>query len=129
VHVNIDILKDVLLQSWSRNTSYPKAKGKWNQNNPALGQCAVTSLVVQDIFGGRIIYNKDFHHYWNILRDGTVLDLTKDQFGDDLKIDRYEVSSRNHLLKSSAAIRAKTPERYAMLKQRVAQLLLIKPEE
>ncbi len=39
---------EALIRSWSIETS-----SKWTTENPAKGQCGVTALVVQDIYGGR----------------------------------------------------------------------------
>lgn len=45
-------LKECLQESWSKETSAdPK---KWTADNPAWGQCAVTTLVAQDFYGGNI---------------------------------------------------------------------------
>ncbi len=43
-----DVL-NALRKSWSIQSS-----SKWSVDNPAKGQCGVTSLVVQDILGGEI---------------------------------------------------------------------------
>ena len=40
---------EALIRSWSIETS-----SKWTIENPAKGQCGVTALVVQDIYGGEI---------------------------------------------------------------------------
>jgi hypothetical protein len=39
-------LKNVLMKVWSIESS-----SKWTPENPAKGQCGVTTLVVNDIFG------------------------------------------------------------------------------
>ena len=45
-------LKECFETSWSRKTSADP--DNWSPDNPAWGQCAVTSLVVSDFFGGTI---------------------------------------------------------------------------
>lgn len=127
--VNIDILRHSFEKSWSRKTSYPGSRNDWSPHNPAKGQCAVTSLIVNDLFGGKIVYNKDYHHYWNILEDGTEVDLTRGQFGDQVNIKGYSVAGRKYILDSETAALAKTPERYALLKSRVEKLLLVEQEK
>lgn len=74
------ILARAIREAWRASTS--AVPEEWSPINPARGQCAVTALVVQDHCGGRLcraIVNGE-SHYWNILDDGTEIDLTKDQF-------------------------------------------------
>jgi hypothetical protein len=76
-------------EAWSLETCYPSLRDKWDEDSPETGQCVVTALLIQDLFGGFIIYNERYNHYWNKLPDNTELDLTRGQFGDItiLKID------------------------------------------
>lgn len=120
---DIKILKDAFKKSWSKSTTYPKTREKWSSENPAFGQCAITSLVINDLYGGKIVYNQDYHHFWNVLKDGTVIDLTKVQFGTGVKIESFSESSREYILESAAATEAKTPERYQLLKSKVHKIL------
>jgi hypothetical protein len=119
----IKILRSAFKKSWSKSTTYPRTKEKWSPENPAFGQCAVTSLVINDLYGGKIVYNEDYHHFWNVLKDGTVIDLTKVQFGSGVKIKGFSESSREYILESAAAAEAKTPQRYKLLKSKVAEIL------
>lgn len=70
-------------RSWSKETS---ADPNWRHWNPALGQCAVTALLVQDAYGGDLVRGLVGHspeavsHYWNRLPDGQDVDLTVEQF-------------------------------------------------
>jgi len=68
-------------------------------DNPARGQCAVTSLVVQDVFGGQILKTRlqQLPHFYNLI-DGCRFDFTSRQFADsidyeDLPSDREEAMS------------------------------------
>lgn len=69
---------EALQESWSATTSY-EADENWNPENPARGQCVVSSLVVQDYFGGDIVRYAvigegiDETHYFNILDNGTLI--------------------------------------------------------
>lgn len=71
----INIL-EILLEAWSKESST-----QWTENNPAKGQCGVTSLVVHDYFGGDILKTKieESWHYYNRI-DGERLDFTASQF-------------------------------------------------
>ena len=123
---HLELLKRALRKSWKLDTCYPGDKIKWRSKNPAVGQCAVTSLVLNDFLGGKIAYNRQFKHYWNILDNGDVIDLTKEQFNTcDFPIDG--ITSRDYLLNSERAREANTQERYALLKKRVEKLLLVEP--
>jgi hypothetical protein len=46
-------LLNALFKSWSLESS-----SKWSEDTPAKGQCGVTALVVNDIFGGEILKTK-----------------------------------------------------------------------
>lgn len=98
-----------LKKAWCAETCYPKWKNDWSSEKPEYGQCAVTSLLVQDELGGNIVFNKKLNHYWNILPDGSNYDITMSQFDieinptPDKTVDRSEfgkdVIKRYNLLK------------------------------
>lgn len=71
-----DQLYERLKAAWSSESS-----GSWSLDNPAKGQCSVTSLVVQDAFGGEILKTrtKGGTHFYNLI-DGVRWDLTVSQF-------------------------------------------------
>lgn len=52
----------ILIRCWSINSS-----SKWTSENPAKGQCGVTSLVINDLFGGDILKTEtpEGWHYYN----------------------------------------------------------------
>lgn len=69
-----------LLKIWSKETAYNQ---DWDISNPAKNQCAPTSLLARNIFGGEIAKYEIFlsgkqigTHYLNII-DGRNLDFTK----------------------------------------------------
>jgi hypothetical protein len=83
-----------LRQTWSLRTS-----GKWAADNPARGQCSVTALLVEEMFGGEILKTPlpEGVHFYNRI-DGQRIDLTDDQFSTpivyaDLPSDRQEALS------------------------------------
>ncbi len=71
-----------LKKAWSKDTCSPELKYKWSHINCCAGQCAVTALIVNDVFGGDIkkCYVHDDLHYFNIV-GGRIVDLTRPQFG------------------------------------------------
>jgi len=82
--VDVIKFKKALRKSWSKETSY--CPNEWNEKNPALGQCAVSALVANDYFGGKIIWaevlssdGQKISHYFNSI-DGQEVDLTRSQF-------------------------------------------------
>lgn len=107
-------LRAALVASWSQQTS--SDPDEWTRDNPALGQCAVTSLVVQDYFGGELVRGLvgGVSHYWTRLPSGKDIDLTKEQFGD-AQIDGQTTRSRDYVLSFP-----ETRRRYLELRRRVA---------
>ncbi len=97
---------------WAADTSSPT--GAWSHANPAQNHCSVTSLVVQDCFGGEILSTKTSGgtHFYNLI-DGVKWDLTVSQFSEPIPYDDTR-SSRE------AAVADTTPEKYMLVKQRLA---------
>ena len=73
-------LLGVLFKSWSLESST-----KWSKDNPAMGQCGVTALVVNDIMGGEIKKTKlpNGWHFYNVI-NGMGYDFTVSQFTEDI---------------------------------------------
>lgn len=104
-----------LRKSWCEDTAF----GKWSPDNPAMNQCAVTALIVQDYFGGDLLVTSDGSHYWNRLPDGSELDLTAEQFKcveEQPNRDDYCVTGREYLTTN-----VRTSERYELLKKKVEE--------
>jgi len=76
-------LKIQLLKAYNIDTVNSKYKEKWNKNNPTYGQCAITSILVQNLFGGDIYKLEKENHYYNFI-NGEIIDLTKEQFDCEL---------------------------------------------
>jgi hypothetical protein len=92
-------IEDAIRASWGPDTA-DKDDG-WTPDNPSRGQCDVTSLVVQDIFGGELLAAGVFRdgervesHMWNRLPGGLELDLTRDQFAGGEVIGESSVRER-----------------------------------
>lgn len=114
----IKSLMGALSLSFGADTCYPPMKKDWANNPSSFGQCAVTSLIVQDYLGGEILYDEGKKHFWNRV-DNLEIDFTHDQFLEDpgLKISRIRI--REELLKT-----ANTAQRYEILRKRVQMILL-----
>ncbi len=113
--MNFSKFKQALKRSWQKDTAYYKDAPNWTSDNPALGQCAVTALLFNEFFGGKIYSgtsNDGIVHYWN-KRFGIKFDLTKQQFKKKLKFYKITKWDRNDLLKTGDV-----QERYELLRQR-----------
>ncbi|MBQ7665797.1 MAG: hypothetical protein IJS42_03680, partial [Synergistaceae bacterium] len=49
-----DDLYHALLNVWCEYSCTPRLRDKWTRENITLGQCAITSFLAQDIFGGKV---------------------------------------------------------------------------
>lgn len=79
-------LYDDLLKCWCAETCAPRMRGDWSPKKPTLGQCSITSFLVQDIMGGKVYgvpLPEGGYHCYNAAR-GMVFDLTSEQFGDEV---------------------------------------------
>lgn len=76
-------LLNALNKAWSI-----KSSSKWSSDNPAKGQCGVTSLVVQDTLGGEIQKTQlaEGWHYYNVI-DHKRYDFTESQFGESINYE------------------------------------------
>lgn len=111
----------VLTEAWDSSTA---AGDHWSPHNPAQGQCAVSALLVQDLYGGELLrtVNEGESHYWNRLPDGTEIDLTRSQF-TKWEPEEILVRERSYLLGSESTV-----ARYGQLKDRASELLKPTPE-
>lgn len=98
--------------SWSIESS-----SKWSIVNPAMGQCGVTSLVVNDLLGGEILKTKlpDGWHFYNFI-NGNRYDFTASQFNE--LIHYMDISSNRE-----EAFSDTNEKQYTYLKQRVFMYL------
>lgn len=73
----------VLRRLWAADTASPS--GAWALANPARNHCSVTSLLVQDHFGGALLKTRTSGgtHFYNVI-DGTKWDLTVSQFAEPI---------------------------------------------
>ncbi|MBB5442806.1 MULTISPECIES: hypothetical protein [unclassified Paraburkholderia] len=108
----IDLYR-VLARVWAGDTSSPTHV--WSSTNPAQNHCSVTSLIMQDYFGGEILTTRTSGgtHFYNLI-DGSRWDLTVSQFAEPIPFDDTR-SSRE------AAFADTSREKYELLKSRLAQ--------
>lgn len=119
----LESFKKVLFRSWSRGTAYPGDQERWSYENPALGQCVVSLLVLMDYFpGGKILRSSRHHHYAYLFR-GKIVDPTREQFGEGVEIEFDGERTREYLLESEAAVAALTADRYMELLKRVRDII------
>ena len=99
-------IQGILRKSWSLATS-----SKWTMQNPAAGQCNVTSLLVHELFGGDLLKTPLLQgdHFYNRI-GGERYDFTESQFDQpisysDIPTDRAE-AERGATSTQIAALRA-----------------------
>ena len=112
--IRIKELASSVRPAWSAETS---ASEDWTPERPSLGQCAVTSLIVQDALGGELLRTTvgGVSHYWNRLADDTEVDLTSDQFDVFEFGSEPQVRDRDYVLSFPV-----TKARYNRLQQTLA---------
>ncbi|PSH63815.1 hypothetical protein CU102_22605 [Phyllobacterium brassicacearum] len=105
-------LFQALKTAWSLESS-----SSWSPENPAKGQCSVTSLVMQDLFGGSILKTKTSGgtHFYNVI-DGVKWDMTVSQ------LDRPIPFEDSPATREEAMADTSEPQ-YRALKGRLAQQL------
>ncbi len=121
-------LELTLKNSWTRESSSDPEN--WTSDNPAWGQCAVTSLIVNDYLGGEIVWanailpdGRGISHYFNKI-NGLEKDFTRTQFPTGTTIPlgipkTKEFSSTREYILSYAT----TQQRYELLKHRIQRFL------
>lgn len=121
VGMELEKLKSVMHACYDRELCYPKVRKNWCETNKCFGMCAITTLVVQDYFGGDIgkIYVQNVSHYFNII-ENKIIDFTASQFNEKVNYSNYEQISRVEILSNE-----NTQLRYKKLKNKVMKYLLL----
>ena len=110
-----------LRKAWCAATAHPSYQKNWTEDNPSYGQCCVTALVVQELYGGDIYSCKvgNNSHFVNIINE-RIVDETAEQFGEKSKIKyvdgSFRLRTRESLLKNKDV-----KERYELLKARLKE--------
>lgn len=126
--ISIEKVATALRHSWRDDTCYDASE--WTPDNPARGQCVVSSLVINDYFQGdfqkyKVHGDVEETHYCNVLWGGVRVDSTGAQY-DGLAVELRPVENN---LKNYPTCRAKllsdeaTKARYDLLKSRVSDFL------
>ena len=118
--MEIGELRQLLSSSWKKETCSSGLRSEWNEKNPSLGQCAITALIVNDFFGGKIMrcMASSGSHYYNLIEDELV-DLTVEQFlGEIPDYDNSEERTREYLLSNED-----TKNRYLLLKKNLQETI------
>jgi hypothetical protein len=95
--------------AWSDQTS-----SKWTRERPSTGQCSVTALVVQDLFGGTLLKTRvdEAWHFYNEV-SGEIHDFTAEQFGSSIEYEHLPATREE-------AFRDTTPIQYEELQRTFA---------
>ena len=113
----------VLECCWSKETAYPSCQAEWVSNDPSYGQCAVTSILVHDMFGGTIhktTVRGGWIHYFNMI-DERIVDLTREQFDLYNLPVNYETSQE--VSRVSCVENKDTNQRYKQLQRNIIRFL------
>lgn len=112
--MKLEELDKIIKLSWTKETSFDS--NSWDESNPSYGQCAITSLIINDFMGGKIMrcMCDDISHYYNIIQN-EIIDLTLEQFNG--KLPDYingEEKTREYILSNE-----NTKKRYLLLLKNV----------
>ena len=113
---------DILSSLWSADTCAPRMRGDWSKENMTLGQCSITSFLIQDIFGGKVYgvpLEGGGYHCFNVVNDA-LFDLTSEQF-KNVKLEytlNYEQSREEHFKDLDKY------QRYLLLKNSLEKFLI-----
>ncbi len=104
-------LYDALSHIWCEYSCAPRMRKDWSKENMTLGQCSITSFLVQDIFGGEVYgvpLKEGGYHCYNVV-NGIRFDLTSEQFGDEKLVydDKHPQSREEHFSSEEKYLRYK----------------------
>ncbi len=125
--IGMATLTSTLEKCWDAESSYlPKT---WSSRNPARGQSAVSSLIVQDYLDGEIIRfqteftNEKEKHYANLV-DDVLVDTTFKQFPIDTHFQLDQpVLGKFATIRKKLLSDSNTQKRYNYLKEKVSKVL------
>ncbi|MGY8631075.1 hypothetical protein RAD15_01085 [Bradyrhizobium sp. 14AA] len=107
-----DEVQRALRKAWSSSTS-----SQWTANNPAAGQCNVTSLLIHELFGGDLLKTPlpAGDHFYNRI-GGRRYDFTASQFDQPIayvdlptnRADAVQGATNGQLAELRAAFQRRT---------------------
>jgi hypothetical protein len=118
-------LEAAIRAAWALDTCDPVDADDWSAANPSRGQCGSTALTIHDLLGGELLIaevlradgSRQGVHYWNLLPDGTEIDLTREQFASDELVQEPQTVRRPPGLPTRGA------EQYLTMRRRVLAAL------
>ena len=115
-------LKELLNKAWTIETCSPYWRDNWSKENPYAGQCAITALIVNDYFGGKIMrcMTPIGSHYYNLVND-EIVDFTSDQFEDNVVLYDDPIERKRDYLLSNEDTKARYKKLLYNLKQVIRQ--------
>ncbi len=119
----LDDLFEILLECWCKETAYPSCQAEWLKSDPTYGQCAITAMLVYDMFGGsihRIRVSGGGTHYFNCI-NGHYIDLTINQF--DLYNIPVNYEPNEKIDRKYCGKNADTQKRFELLIKRISNKL------
>ena len=95
-------LEAAIRATWALDTCDPVDADDWSAANPSRGQCGSTALTIHDLLGGELLIAEVLRadgshqgvHYWNLLPDGTAIDLTREQFASNEVVQQPQTVRR-----------------------------------
>lgn len=114
-------LYNVLRECWCKETAYPSCQEEWLPNDSSYGQCAITAMLVYDMFGGtihRVRVNGGGTHYFNKI-NGHYIDLTSEQF--ELYNIPVDYETNEEMDRKYCGKNADTQKRYELLVKRISE--------
>lgn len=116
-------LYTILRKAQCKETAYPSCQAEWVPSDPSYGQCAITAMLVHDMFGGtihRIRVNGGGTHYFNKI-NGHYIDFTVEQF--DLYNIPGSYEPNEEIPRQYCGKNADTAKRYKVLIERISKIL------
>ena len=117
-----------LRRSWSYETTFDHPE--WSAQNPARGQCIISSLIIQDYFGGELRRYQVIgngireRHYRNELAGGVLIDTTASQYQVPVQMTDLPVSLGEFVsIRDKRLSDDETRQRYELLAHKVADIL------
>ncbi len=117
--MDIDLFKYVLNFAWTKETCLPTLRDDWSNDNKCLGQGTITALIINDIYGGKIVRTSTSvgDHYYNVI-DDKIVDLTARQIPEEPQYEYFSEVNRDELLSNDDI-----KERYTLLLRNVRSTL------